>query len=297
MTWHRNKICMAFNYTRAKARKFVWCVIFALLFLATGQAGAAGVAQVPGTPEMSATTQYGVPGEKWVDETRKTLHKLSEKIGVAEVIKIGSPAYKHIMSLAEPIDPFNIFPELVAKELSKVVEYGGTKLKFDGKGERYAKKTLLKAASYLPTEAVRRVPAVDARTVVGRGLYRQYAPDRALIKTNNVKTSLHELGHALEYSSGHLLRLRKEFYEKRTQGKTLRNLSCFLIPFGYRPDEKYKAGFVDRYMGKENGVEVFSCGVEYVFFNRHDIWHRDPEATKFVLGSLIFYGSRIPALD
>jgi len=265
---------MIFN--RAKAQKFAWCVIFALLFLAANQAEATG--------------------EKWVDETQKALHKLTEKIGVAEMIKIGSPAYKHIMGLAEP-DPFNMSPELVAKELSKVVEYGGAGLKFDGKGERYAKKTLLKAASYLPAEVVRRVPAVEARTVIGRGLFRRYSPNRALIKTNDVKTSLHELGHALEYSTGHLLSLRKEFYEKRTQGKTLRNLSCFLIPFGYRPDEKYKAGFVDRYMGKENGVEVFSCGVEYVFFNRHDIWHRDPEATKFVLGSLIFYGSRIPALD
>jgi hypothetical protein len=81
-----------------------------------------------------------------------------------------------------------------------------------------------------------------------------------------------------------LTELKKEFYEERTRGAKLRSFF-----FGYRPDEKYRSGFVDEYMGKEGGAEIYSCGVEYVFFNRYDIWRRDPEATKFILGVLISY--------
>jgi hypothetical protein len=118
-----------------------------------------------------------------------------------------------------------------------------------------------------------------------------------MIKTNSVKLSLHELGHALERSIGHLPLLRNEFYEERTRGNRLRRLSRGLIPFGYRPYEKYRAGFVYRYMGKEGGVELYSCGIEYVFFNCRDIWRRDPEVTKFILGTLIFYGNNKGSLS
>ena len=260
-------------------------IAVALLLLAGNLTETASADQV--------TSSLSAPGEEWVDKTRKTLHKTTGTIGVGDMIKIGAPAYYHIRGLAERGESFNIFPELVAGELSKVAEYGGVKPKFDSKGERSAKRTLIKAASYLPADVVRRIPAVEARTVIGRGRFRQYDSGRAVIKTNGVRLSLHELAHAFEYSDHHLLRLRKEFYDERTRGKKLRNLHFFLFPFGYGPDEKYKEGFVDRYMGKEGGVEVYSCGVEYVFFNRRSIWHRDPEATKFILGSLIFYGNHI----
>ena len=46
-------------------------------------------------------------------------------------------------------------------------------------------------------------------------------------------------------------------------------------------------------MGKEGGAEIYGCGFEYVFFNSRDIWRRDPETTKFILGTLIFYGNYI----
>ena len=255
----------------------------ALLLLASNQAGAAN-------DGLRDTAPYSARGEKWVDKTRKTLHKLPKEIGVSEMIKIGAPAYYHIRNLVERGESFNVSPGLVAGELSKVVEYGGADLRFVNEGERYAKNTLRKAASYLPTKVIQRIPELDARTVIGRGWFRQYASGRAVININDVKISLHELGHALEHSSVHLLRLRKEIYENVTRGEGLRRLNTFHLPFGYGRGEKYRAGFVSRYMGKEGGVEVYSCGIEYVFFNRFDIWHRDPDVTKFILGSLIFYG-------
>ena len=280
--------------TMPQARIFAWAILAGVWLAAANQAGATSAAQTAEILGISIDkTSHSVSGERWVDETRKKLHKLTEEINLPDLIKLGTPAYHHIMNLAERGESFNVPPELVAGELSKVVECGGTKPRFDGKGERYARRTILEASSYLPTLMIERIPAIDARTVVGRGLFRKYASGRTLIKTNGVKTSLHELGHALEYSIDHLFRLRNEFYEERTRGKNLKNLHCALLPFGYRPDEKYKTGFVDRYMGKEGGAEVYSCGVEYVFFNRRDIWHRDPEVTKFILGSLIFYGGAI----
>jgi len=280
-----------------KTRKYTWrkaIIAAALLFGAAIRAEAMSADQLAEMLGILRNSEsHSISGERWIDETLKTLHKLTGKTGVSDMIKIGAPVYRHIRSLTERGEPFGAFPELVAAELSKVAKYGGAELRFDGKSHRYAKNALLKAASYLPAEAVQRIPTLEALTVIGRGLFRQYTPDMAVVKTNGVKIALHELGHALEHSSGHLLLLRKELYENRTRGNKLRKLNCGFFPFGYRPDEKYRAGFVDRYMGKEDGVEIYSCGVEYVFFNRHDIWRRDPEMTKFILGSLIYYGSHI----
>jgi len=276
-------------------RKFVWreaIIAAVLIFLAATWAEATSADRVA---EMLGITRnvplQNTPGELWVGETRKTLQKFAGEVTVSDMIKTGAPIYRHIRALVERKE-FDIYPELVAGELSKVTEYGDVNLKFDDNGDSYAKKTLVKAASYLPSEIVGCIPTLEAFTVIGRGLFLQYTSERAVIKTNGVKISLHELGHALEHSTGHLLLLRKEFYENRTRGKMTRKLRYPLFPFGYRSDEKYRAGFVDRYMGKEGGVELYSCGLEYVFFNRNDIWRRDPEATKFILGCLIFYGNQ-----
>ena len=118
----------------------------------------------------------------------------------------------------------------------------------------------------------------------------------ATLRANTIRIALHELGHAWVFSLGrnHVLhRLRTEFYEERTRGEEARRLrtfgnALFTLGMGYSANERYRPGFVDAYMGKENGVELFGSGLEYVFFNRHDIWRGDPEVTKFILGSLIF---------
>ena len=278
-------------------RKFSWqeAIIVGVLLLLTATRAVAmnadqlnnRIAEMLQISENMA--QFSASGEQWVDKTRKTLLRLTGKIGVSEMIKLGTPAYRHIRDMTERGGIY-ILPELIAGELSKVAEYGGAELRFTDGSDRYAKRILIEAASFLPAEMVRRIPILEARTVIGRGWFRQYSLDRVFIKANNVKISLHELGHALEHSIGHLRLLRNEFYENRTQGNQLRRLNRFLLPFGYRPYEKYRAGLVSRYMGKEGGVELYSCGLEYVFFNSHDIWRRDPEMTKFILGTLIFYG-------
>ncbi|MDR3279095.1 MAG: hypothetical protein LBT23_01155 [Synergistaceae bacterium] len=244
--------------------------------------------------------------EKWVDETWLLTYELSKgsaeliqsdiRVNMHDIIKIGTPAYDRIIKAAQYCESFNISPELIASELSKVVEYGGAELFIDGESDPRAKRTLKKASSWLPARIVRsinsRMKAIKAFYVIGRGRI-----SGNTIRTNGLRTSLHELGHAWEYSDRRLLgNLKTEFYEHRTRNKKIRNLNnlgntILHFPFGYRAGEKYKAGFVDQYMGKADGVELYSCGIEYVFFNANDIWHRDPETTRFILGSLIFYGS------
>ena len=279
-----------------KTRKYTWyySIIVTVLLLLTVAAEAMNANQIDKRiAEMLELSKnaalFRASSEQWVNNTHKTLYKLTGKIGVAEMIKIGAPVYHHIWSFTEHGET-RIFPELVAGELAKVTEYGGAKLDFYDKSDRRAKKMLIKAASYLPTKIVQRIPTLEALKVTGRGRISQYT-DKTVIKTTDVRISLHELGHALEYSDKHLFLMKKDFYENRTQGKELLKLNCGIYFFFYRPDERYRTGFVNRYMGKENGAEVFSCGVEYVFYNRCDIWRKDPEATKFILGSLIFYGS------
>ena len=86
------------------------------------------------------------------------------------------------------------------------------------------------------------------------------------------------------------MKLRSEFYERRTKGKKLRHLSRITNLYFYESQEKLRAGFVYPYIGKERGVELMSMGIECLMWNRFDIWNRDAELTKFLLGMLIFFG-------
>jgi hypothetical protein len=58
----------------------------------------------------------------------------------------------------------------------------------------------------------------------------------------------------------------------------------------YGPREKFRAGFIWPYLGKEGGEELMSAGIECLMWNRFDVWNRDPELIKFLLGMLIFFG-------
>jgi len=263
-----------------------------------------------GIARDSFTARWG--GERWIRETGKILSAFAgeepdsvdeEKISARDIVKIGTPLYGNIMQLTYDGGRFNFSPRLLAQELAKIVEYGEVTLTFEETSDAYAKRTIIKAASYLPIRMVEKItegiPGIDARAFLGRGLAR-LDDGCVTVKTNSVRTSLHELVHAWEYSHGNRAarQLSKEFYAYRTNDQKLRNLRNFvnvvltlgLGGFSYGSNEKYMTGFVNAYMGKENGVEVYSSGMEYVFFDRFNIWQKDPEATKFILGSLIFWG-------
>jgi hypothetical protein len=184
-------------------------------------------------------------------------------------------------------------PRIIAGELSKVVPFGGVQLEFnDSRSSDYAKEMLIEASGFLPSRwlecivHLNRGRKLTAR-MASRGMYRS-----GLIRVSSLKTSLHELVHAYEDKPLASLegKLKFEFYERRTRGRKLRNLSRITNLYFYGPEEKFRAGFVYRYIGKERGVELMSMGIECLMWNKFDIWNKDPELTKFLLGMLIFFG-------
>jgi hypothetical protein len=263
---------------------------------------AIGLATTPAYSSLLATRG----DESWVGETRKMLAEMTASgestehdVGVDQIISLGVPAYDHLLDRVSKESSYVLtfladgMPRIIIGELSKVMPFGGVPLEFDDfKSSAYAKRMLVEVSGFLPTRWLERVVYLNRERKLtaeraSRGMYR-----KGKIKTNNLKTSLHELVHAYEDESPASLekKLRSEFYERRTKGKKLRHLSRITNLYFYESQEKFRAGFVYPYIGKERGVELMSMGIECLMWNRFDIWNRDAELTKFLLGMLIFFG-------
>jgi hypothetical protein len=271
--------------------------------IASAKEGVAAPAHSPGLP---------IGGEEgWVGETRKILAEIAvpeerteREIGgglIISLISLGAPAYEHLLGRVSQESSYALtyftdgMPRIIVGELSKVVPFGGAPLEFDdSRSNNDAKKMLVEASGFLPTRWLERIVCLNherklTAKIASRGRYY-----KGEIKTNNLKTSLHELVHAYEDrpSANLEIKLRSEFYAQRTKGKKLRNLSRITNLYFYGPKEKFRAGFVYQYIGKERGVELTSMGIECLMWNRFDIWNRDVELTKFLLGMLIFFGNK-----
>jgi hypothetical protein len=246
-----------------------------------------------------------VSGNDWVRKTEEILAELTISFGKTgeisprEIASLGEPAYSCLLTRVTEESSYSMtffadgMPRIIAGELSKAVPFGGVLLDLDDSGtDGYAKKTLSEASEFLPSGWLRQI----ARANKGRGIsVRRSARGwyrRGSIMTNGLKTSLHELVHAYEDKPFPTLerKLKIAFYEERTKGKKLRNLSRLTNLYFYGPDEKFRAGFVWQYLGKEHGEELMSAGIECMLWNRFDIWNRDPELVKFLLGMMIFFG-------
>lgn len=243
----------------------------------------------------------------WADLTRAMLsarrdfkYHCKGRLSAGEIVSLGTPAYDHLLGLVTKESSYVMtffadkLPRVITGELSKVVPFGGVTLDFCDFGtDGSAKKSLIEASEFLPRRWLGWIAYLNRERGIAvsrstRGEYRAGA-----IKTNNLKTSLHELVHAYEdkrfAAPDHKLKL--EFYERRTRGKALRHLSRVTNLYFYGAREKFRSGFVWRYLGKEHGEELMSAGIECLMWNRFDIWNRDPELVKFLLGMLIFFGT------
>lgn len=94
--------------------------------------------------------------------------------------------------------------------------------------------------------------------------------DCITIATDTVRrtTPFHELGHMMEVLNPEILRIEKEFIEKRTKDEK-EVLLKQIFPFsGYSSKERTKADdFISPYIGKhyEDATEVLSVGLESLF--------------------------------
>ncbi|MDR1515100.1 MAG: hypothetical protein LBS45_05340 [Synergistaceae bacterium] len=252
----------------------------------------------------------------WVGETRGILSGLIARRGASPgtrdvechdgiwvstegIIALGEPAYRHLLGAVTRESAYAMtffadrMPRVITGELSKVVPFGGVPLDLRDFGtDGSAKKMLTEASEFLPRRWLGWIVYLNRKQGIAvrrstRGEYRAGA-----IRTNNLKTSLHELVHAYEDKpfAAPDRKLKLEFYGRRTEGKKLRHLSRITNLYFYGTREKFRSGFVWRYLGKEHGEELMSAGIECLMWNRFDIWNRDPELVKFLLGMLIFFG-------
>ncbi|MDR1481088.1 MAG: hypothetical protein LBI74_00510 [Synergistaceae bacterium] len=264
--------------------------------------------------DAAYSSSMGARGDDgWVGETRRVLAEMTGprertggEIGADQIISLGVPAYNHLLDRVSEESSYALtffadgMPLIITGELSKVVPFGGVTLEFDDfRSSGYAKGMIAKASGFLPTRWLKWIVCLNRERkltaeIASRGEYH-----RGRIRTNNLRISLHELVHAYEDKPFASLenKLRSEFYERRTSGKKLRRLRGITNLYFYGPKEKFKAGFVYRYIGKDRGVELMSMGIESLMWNRFDIWNRDPELTKFLLGMLIFFGRNTNSAD
>jgi hypothetical protein len=254
---------------------------------------------------FSAASASFAAGDGWARETEKILAGLAASCGKTsgispeDIASLGTPAYFCLLPRVTEESSYSMtffadgMPRVIVRELSKAVPFGGVTLNFDDWGtDGYAKKTLIEASAFLPSRWLRQIVSNSGGRAISvrrsaRGWYR-----RGMIVTNGLKTSLHELVHAYEDTPFPSLeqKLKTAFYEGRTRGKKLRNLSRITNFYFYGANEKFRAGFVWQYLGKEHGEELMSAGIECMLWNRFDIWNRDPELVKFLLGMIIFFG-------
>ncbi|MDR1885319.1 MAG: hypothetical protein LBQ56_03525, partial [Synergistaceae bacterium] len=224
----------------------------------------------------------------WPDET---VARMAAGIGGADdIISIGEPIYNHLLGTVSRHDPTaGYLPLIISSAMSRVAPFGGS-LAFVPKNQFLAKRSIESASRFVPSSWI--------RWINGRGGLRvEFAPLRGYyngwsnvikIDVGGVSTALHELMHAV-WQRGRIAAILRDFYDRRTEGSPLTSLRSLTANPYYGPGEMAReGGFINPYMGYEDGREILSMGAQYVLWNRGDIWNKDPEYTKFILGIFIF---------
>lgn len=104
-----------------------------------------------------------------------------------------------------------------------------------------------------------------------------------------VRTAVHELGHRMEYTVPGVRVLEQQFYDRRTAGEPLEQLSKLSPGSRYGKDERArKDQFFNPYVGKTyegRAYEIISMGMESLPY-RHSWDKMDPDYQAFILGAL-----------
>jgi len=106
-----------------------------------------------------------------------------------------------------------------------------------------------------------------------------------------VRTVIHELGHWLEHNNPAIRDAIRKFYARRTAGDSVESLAQLTGNSSYRADEMTKKDrWLNPYMGKwrafpggEEGPEILSMGLEWIYNDPLDIARRDPEFFDFII--------------
>lgn len=100
--------------------------------------------------------------------------------------------------------------------------------------------------------------------------YENYLDGYFTIVSTGVRktTPFHEIGHMVEYFNSDLVRIEKEWVDKRTEGEKPTRMIDIFPGSKYKPNEFVKKDdFITPYIGKyySHGAEVFTMGLEGMF--------------------------------
>jgi hypothetical protein len=152
------------------------------------------------------------------------------------------------------------------------------------------KATVEEIREYLPRAWVEASGASEMLAKTGkRGYYMQaWGSKGATINLSGTgvegrrRVAFHEMGHRFEDRYPGIIKLEKQFYDRRTAGESLK----WLGP-GYKTSEvTRKDNFLSPYMGKEyaDGYhELLSMGLESLYTGSYDL-AKDPDFYDFILG-------------
>ena len=238
----------------------------------------------------TSTVQIGsnVEGER----ERKVLAGIDAGVRTEkDAIALGELLYDRMLGVVENSEDTNSLADLIATEVGKYRQLGGTPT-FVARSNNVAKAAISQAAKWYPSDWMDEINANGGILAkkVRRGYFRFTGNHHEIaVSGNAVRTALHELGHALE-KHFRSIDIEREFYARRTSGSPLERLKD-VTGIKYGPDEvTRKDDFADAYMGKDykgRAFEVFSMALEGVYFNERDMWHKDPESIKFMIGILL----------
>lgn len=188
--------------------------------------------------------------------------------------------------------------EELKETLSKYRKMGAVDIDYTGHlRNRKADKLVKKAYDFLPTDWIKSsvnhsLTNGEMETgIVKRGYYSSFLNTLKISGSSEsmqIETAIHELMHRLEHTHKSFVKHETVFYEHRTAGEELQQLTKVTGIKHGKHEVTRVDNFVDPYMGKwydGNAYELLSMGVQYLYARPQELL-KDEEMVEWVLGAL-----------
>lgn len=182
--------------------------------------------------------------------------------------------------------------------LSKYRKMGAVDIDYTGHlRNRKADKLVKKAYDFLPTDWIKSsvnhslINGEMETGIVKRGYYSSFLNTLKISGSSEsmqIETAIHELMHRLEHTHTSFVKHEAIFYEHRTAGEELQQLTKVTGIKHGKHEVTRVDNFVDAYMGKwydGNAYELLSMGVQYLYARPQELL-KDEEMAEWVLGAL-----------
>lgn len=159
-----------------------------------------------------------------------------------------------------------------------------------GFGKAKVIKSIETVRNFIPTDWVKKS---NNQTIipqkVSRGFFTLSGNDVIIALSGDASymesCAFHEMGHNFEHLYPEILKIEKQFYDRRTSGESLQWLGA---PYDKSELTRFD-NFINPYMGKDYGgsaYELLSMGLEGIYSKTYNI-SRDPEFEDLILGILV----------